>query len=491
MSGALLAEHRRLIAGAHPKDVLRMPFFWRRQTAFLSAIVLGLIAFRLLAPYTYSAARGWDAMVLAVQSLACWGIAIAAKGLAVLEVETSIVREIEMRGVEYLRDIKSGQRPRADLDKLEQIIVPVNTSTPPPAMIRLFQHICKEAKDRKFESSVSIMQPYREEQLEDIFKLQNLQKVALWLGILGTFIGLLVAMQSADLNRLLDNNQLIDVVRKMFGGLVISFSASLAGLEVAVVLGVMLLILRRRQEEYFKAMESAVVTMLSLARNAINKDEFLAELGQVSNVVTQLSDRVYSETQEIAIVQQAIRDQSEEIRAGMNKLSQAGAGFEAFLQQLSAAQTAFIGDIRNLYDTISLKNLAATAQESVAHAGQLMSDKITIATTLVANRLGDFNAAVERMGSVMAAQSRESAESAKKLTAQINSATTENVTAIKGVARQMQEILGRDTSATSSVRNEMQELARRVGELSRAVDRLEYVAPPRRSVWQFITSLRW
>src|SRR5262245_59917657 len=195
MSAVLQAEQRHQIAGALPKDVLQMPFFWRRQTAFLITVVLGAIAFRLLAPYTYSAARGWDVMVLAVQSLAVWGMAIAAKALAVLEVETSIVREIEWRGVEYLRDLKSGQRPRVDLDKLEQMILPVNPSTPPPAMVRLFQHICKEAKDRKFESSVSNMQLYREEPLEDLFKLQNLQKVALWLGILGTFIGLLVAMQ--------------------------------------------------------------------------------------------------------------------------------------------------------------------------------------------------------------------------------------------------------------------------------------------------------
>jgi hypothetical protein len=61
-------------------------------------------------------------------------------------------------------------------------------------MIRLFQRICKEAKDRKFESSIYLVQPYREEFMERVHEITNLQRRALRLGIFGTFLGLILAI---------------------------------------------------------------------------------------------------------------------------------------------------------------------------------------------------------------------------------------------------------------------------------------------------------
>lgn len=61
-------------------------------------------------------------------------------------------------------------------------------------MIRLFQRICKEAKDRNFESSIYLVQPYREEFMEKVHEITNLQRIALRLGIFGTFLGLILAI---------------------------------------------------------------------------------------------------------------------------------------------------------------------------------------------------------------------------------------------------------------------------------------------------------
>src|SRR5262249_38104955 len=157
---------------------------------------------------------------------------ITARALASVEVESAILNEIETKGREYLSDLKAEQRSQLNLDELEERILPNNPSTPPPAMIRLFQHICKEAKDRKFDSSATVIQSYSEEALAPIFTLHTLQKIALWLGILGTFVGLLVALRASDFSRLTDGSSFELSVQKMFGGLFISFTASVAGLEV-------------------------------------------------------------------------------------------------------------------------------------------------------------------------------------------------------------------------------------------------------------------
>ncbi len=141
---------------------------------------------------------------------------------------------------------------------------------------------------------------------------------------------------------------------------------------------------------------------------------------------------------------------------------------------MSEAQNEFIGQIKDLYDTISLENLAGTVQTAVARSGQLLSDRLLIATTQISNRLEDFNTAVTKLSDSLDAQARRSAETA---------------TIIKGVVRQLQEIVTRESG--SSVRHEMQDLSRRIAELSGAIGRVEYLSPPRRSFRQFVASWRW
>jgi methyl-accepting chemotaxis protein len=494
MIGRLLrnATDRQLVATHSPARLLHLRLFWGSQVGFVAVIVVASLFLMILAPYTYAPAGGWEWLVALVQAIAVWGAVITARGLATVQVDNAIVDEIEAKGTALLQDLKSRRRARIDLDELVLEVLPGNPTQPPPAMIRLFQHILKEARDRRFESSVNVMQPYREEPLEDIFRLQNLQKVALWLGILGTFIGLLLAMQAADLSQLLTEGKFIQLVQKMFSGMIVSFSASLAGLQVAVILGVFLLLLRHRQEPYFKDMETATVTMLSLARNALNKDEFLSELNQVTTSVTTLSDRVHQQAHELARTHQRIAEQTEHIGTGMTSIAEASVAFDGFLQRIGDTQNQFIDDIRNVYDMISLSRLGEAVQSSVGRAGQLMSDQVSVATKAIENRLQDFNTAVSDFGEALLLQATETSETSKKLREQISASTNENTAAVRAVVRQMQEILVRDNKSTVNVRNEMLDLSRRIGELSRAIERIESLPPPpTRSVWAFLTSLRW
>lgn len=469
---------RQRLAGTSPTALLLQPDFWLRQRALIAATLIFVATLFLLAPHTYAPAGGWEWLSVFVQILAFWGTVITARALATLEVEVAIVSEVERRGSAYLRDLKGGQRSRIDLEQLEETMLPVNPSDPAPAMIRLFQHICKEARDRRFESSVHVMQPYREEPLDDLFKLQNLQKIALWLGILGTFIGLLLAIGAANI----DGGDFADVVKKMFSGLMISFSASLAGLQVAVYLGVLLLVLRRGQESYFKQMEGAVVTMLSLARNSINKDDYLAEFGQIRETVDSLTDTVHSHIQEI-------RTQTDEIRAGMGRLAEAKASFDGFLNQISETQNTFISDIRNIYDTISLKNLTETLQATLAQSTRLVGSQLEISSQQITNRLGDFNQSVDAVAKALESQARANVEMSTRLSTQIATANNESITASRAIVTRLQELQTRDNSSVGAIRSELQDLARRVQALNSAIDRVGHVSTGPRSFRQLLAWL--
>ncbi|HJQ41095.1 MAG TPA: hypothetical protein VKB93_28495, partial [Thermoanaerobaculia bacterium] len=442
----------------------------------------------LLAPFTYGAASGVDlALLLFVHALGVWSAAIAVRALAEVQIETAIVSEIERKGTEILREIRTGQRGRIDLDQLEQAVVPTNPADPPPAMIRLFQHIVKEAKDRRFESSVNVMQPYREEPLEDIFRLQNLQKIALWMGILGTFIGLLLAVTAAGAG----HGDFRALVQRMFDGLVVAFSASLAGLQVAVFVGVLLLLLRRGHERYFKLMESAVVTMLSLARNSLNRDEFMSEFGQIASTMQELTERVRVQTTDTGWHQESTRreiaHQTEAIQSGIERLAEARTGFEEFLKSLGDAQKRFIDDVHSVYDTVSLKELGSTLHESMGQAGRMMSDSISVSTRQIATRLTDFNSAVDQLTNTLDVHSQASDEQARKLAAQIAASTADSANAIRAMTGRLQEMATRE----QSLRGDLQELSRTVAILANAINRLDpSPSGDAKGIRNFITSRR-
>lgn len=463
---------RAALAEAAPGAMLRSPSFWLGQRKLLAVILLGACIIARLAPYTYQFADGWIIFTVGAQLLAVWGVIVAAKGLARLQVESAIVGEIEARGENYLREVKAQSRLRVDLDKLEEDILPNNLSTPPPAMIRLFQHIFKEARDRKFESSVNVVQPYREEPLEDIFKLQNLQKIALWIGILGTFVGLLLAMRVENVGNLQGDEDFVRVLKEMFGNLFVSFSASLAGLEAAVILGFLVLILRKKQETYFQSMESAVVTMLSLARNAVNKDAYLAEFRQLRYTLDELSGRVFNQTEEysagLADLQEKIVRQTEHIRAGIDALAAARTQFDGFLGQVSASQRELIDDVKSVYDSISLKNVGTTLQESITAAGRHISDTLNPHVAQLSQHIAQFNGSLGGLTDTLRRQSAESSEAFRQAEAR----ATANAHALKAVEEQIRA--GFDAARAREARKEapeLSELSQRVARLTTALER--------------------
>ena len=433
-------------AQSSPGDLLRSPLFWQSQRELILLVVLSLVTLWLLKDYTYDFANGWVILTLIVQGISVWGMVFAARALAKLEVETAMVAEIESRGSQHLRAIQSLQRGRVDLDQLEQDVLPLNLTDPPPAMIRLFQHICKEARDRKFESSVNVIQPYREESLEDIFKLQNLQKIALWLGIAGTFIGLLRAIQVGDFIGQ-NNDDLMKIIGQMLANLFISFSASLAGLETAVILSLLILLLRKKQERYFKRMETSVVTMFSLARNAIVKDDFLQEFRQASDSLVQMRDVIDSQNRILTLVfnniKQDINKQTDHIQSGIDRMASAKVEFDAFLSEIDATQREFISDMKSFYDAISLRTLGTTLQGSIIQAGKHISDTINPNVLQISARLAEFNNSIAVLNQAMNHQARQTSETVKRLEDQVRAQHNENAKTVRAMT-QLQRFVAAD-----------------------------------------------
>jgi uncharacterized protein YoxC len=463
------------LAQYSPSKLLLKPRFWIAQKRFLLLCAASGLAFALLAPYTYEAATGFALLTACIHCLALGSAFFTIRSVARLEIETAILTVIETRASLLLTSLKARQITAPTIDQLEEEVLPDNRTTPTPAMVRLFQHICKEARDRKFESSINVVQPYREEPLEEIFRLQNLQKIALWLGILGTFIGLMLAIQQGNLGDLKTLDNFAEIVRNMFADLFNSFSASLAGLEVAVVLGFFLLLLRKKQEAYFELMESTALTMLSLVRKAHNDDDLVAEFAQVSTAMSQLNQSVAAQTTVLSNrlnnLQQQIIQQNVQIQRGLEKLMTTGRDFDGFLNGLSDSQKQFLDDINAMHDSVTFKNLAPMLRETILTTTSHISDAIKPNVSLISTQLTDFNKSIGTLNDTLNRQSQSVRESVTKLEHHAKEQSTSNLAALRELRTRMNEPL--KTSPPVATNNfETQQLLRSISMLDQKVDSL-------------------
>lgn len=479
MSARLLDDVRvrRRVAGTDPARWVLHPDFWRGQPAFVATLGASLLAIVVLARYTYPGGLG-TLLSLGIQGLAVWGVVIAARRLAAADVELALAAEMEARGTDYLSGLSSGGERAMDLERLERTLPPNNTASPPPGPLRIFQQVCKEARDRRFESASALVQPYRDEATEDLFRLQNLQKIALWLGILGTFVGLLMALDESAGSAPQGDTDLLARVQEMYDGLFVSFTASVAGLEVAIILSAALLLLRRRQERCFSVMEGAVVTLLSAARHAINHDDFIHEFTQVNTTVRQLANRTRDLADRLNGVEARLRDQNDRIDTGLQRVAAAGAELDQFLRSASDAEHRFLADMGELFEAASFRDLARTLREGSREVGEQLVGRLDEIAAHGTARMEAFDGSVKELAAAVQAHSSGFAISVDRLQTEVTAASARSAEAILAACARIAPGAAACGGAAAEGNAAMLELlAARMGELDRTLRRLA----PRRS----------
>ena len=469
------AGFRRKVAGTDPGEWIASPDFWRGQPAFLVTLATSVVGVMVMAPFTYSGVS--SLLSLFVQGLALWGVVVAARALAALDVDLALVGELEERGCSYLGDIAAQGGGYVELTRLERRLVPQNPAVPPPGPIRLFQQICKEARDRRFESASTLVQPYRDEAIEAVFQLQNLQKIALWLGILGTFLGLLIALRESGAGAPGTSDAALNgLVQQLYGGLFVSFTASVAGLEVAIILGFVLLLLRKRQELYFEQLETTVVTLLSAARHSINRDDFMVEFSQVNTAVRDLANRINEQTKALTDrlngVDSRLQEQNQRIDTGLERLAGARGEFERFLREVSDTEHEFIGDLAELFEAASFKDLARAIRDGAQEAGEQLSERLDKITSRSTAQLETFNTSVQDLASAVEAQSRDFAASVDALKREVAAASTQNAQVVRTACDRLSADVAQRRSERLFTDSGFDLLATRVAELNRSIGRL-------------------
>lgn len=330
------------------------PFFGRLSVGFLAAFLVLLGALLGLSP------PSTDSAVRSVMHYAGYAIfvvmwaqihAMAKKVLSDTAVNNAIAVFATQRIDAARKDMMTGRRLK--VEDLQQFI-PANTSE--PAMFRLLVRIWQDATSWRFDSLTSLIAPYQRESLALKVRLENLQRAALRLGILGAFVGLMLALK--DLQQLASSGpdslvQMDKFLPGFLGALYLKFGASIGGLGASLYGFAMTAVAEKKQALYFRNMEAAASSLVDLAARSLRFSAFVDEFGMIRSSIKDVQNEVHDQVRKTA-----------DLAEGVGKLAQLGTNIGQFTSSLEKEHSKFLTDMQRLYDQASMervfKNLEAT-----------------------------------------------------------------------------------------------------------------------------------
>ncbi|MFL6313341.1 MAG: hypothetical protein ACJ71W_14665 [Terriglobales bacterium] len=339
-----------------------------------------------------------DGVLELVHYLAAWGalpifflmfgaIAYTRRALADFGVNIAIAQHVERSAVAKLLAIRNNPKMRGSVANLQGEHLPDNSSDPKPAAYRLFQRICAEAQDRRFESTINLIEPYQRESMEPVLKLEGVQKTSLRWGILCHFIGLVLVINSipallhskpssnrpvqaiaslgAPAEASSDSSTREDPIDKILDGLRLAFGASVGGLAVSIFAGWMLGQVRRKQFFYFRKLDEATAAMISLASNSLNNDELLVSLSQISR---RLEEQTGVFHEGVASVAAAIHGQAKTMEEALKNLGESKTKLDEFLKGISDSHREFLQRLNTYYDPGTIGGVASQIKAQIENS---------------------------------------------------------------------------------------------------------------------------
>jgi len=253
-------------------------------------------------PKVYSSAGGLALLVLDfapvfIVLLAFRAFLTGAIGLADISLNACIARGVDQRGA-----VLVSSKTVPPIERLGGKLLSKSKQSPEPGAYRLIFRICEEAKVWRFESSSLLVEPLFRESAAWIIELQRLQRLALRLGILGTFVGLAVSLihvkdaieiMNVDGGQISEMSMglrkiLIDVLSSMG----MAFGTSIMGLVIAIYTDMLARRLRRAHSTYMQNLDAATVTTLSLAMLSYKDDSTVVELRQLTQAMRDVNERM-------------------------------------------------------------------------------------------------------------------------------------------------------------------------------------------------------
>lgn len=315
-----LARDFEFLLAAHPRIILLAVGF----LLILGLLVLcGVIPLGAVLTFRATGAVFWAMIIQAtIFGIAAIALVNAVLFVTKLTIETDFAYVVSESCEEEIRSAVHGSQR----EPMKLIDVPKQwPSTVEDGLVslRLCKAIHADAYDRQFGSKEVMLQYYRDESNESLDTISNLQRVALHLGILGTFFGLVFAMP--QLVTITDGEFEMAVFSSLFASLEVCFSTSILGLAASIFIGGLVSYCLHQQRRFFESLENAASALSMVVRHAHNVNELAPTLSQLKDQLADLSRRVSSQSDRTAI-------QNDIIDQGLASLSKSKGDLETFLR---------------------------------------------------------------------------------------------------------------------------------------------------------------
>lgn len=259
-------------------------------------------------------------------------------------------------------------------------------------MVNLFSEILKEANEERFVTSAVVTQSYRENASSKIFDVVNFQKISLQLGILGTFIGLVLAFVNLNF----DNPK--ETLPYISNALQFSFHTSIAGLVSSILLAFTLQKIRKKQEVFFHFMEKATNSLIRLVRQPYIEKNIRFELNNASKNIEKLINS-------IKILSQRIETQQEIMTNGFVHLEKSKDDLKEFLANMKKDYSDFILKMENVYNILSPETISDNLKINLEKAVSGVSEALNSNLTKTIENYKPLFAALTRMKELLEEQS--------------------------------------------------------------------------------------
>jgi predicted nucleic acid-binding Zn-ribbon protein len=372
-------------------------YFWKTQWKLLAILGLGILLIFGLWEFTYPSAEQL-ATTFGIETIFAWGaifihptllmgVWIMLRLAANIQIEHATARVIKEKAEQEREEIMGSSGVIRMVETLDVQCLPPDVKDRKLDMVLLFKQIQKDAEEYMFESIPVLTQHYQEKAGSRLVYLNGVQRYALSAGILGTFLGLLFALSSVEanlanvsgdlknINNLLAN--LGNISGDLFNALRISFRTSIAGLQVAIIMGLILMYAHQQLSAYFITMEEMTSETLSLMQKAAHKESgFSNELAKMRNLVHKSTEEIKEAIQQQGkqvdeaiqqhgkqvddkrkLMEKRLDKQTQTIEEGLVRLKDTKGEFEQFLAQfdttlekLKTQQNTFNNGVQTTYN---------------------------------------------------------------------------------------------------------------------------------------------
>lgn len=277
-----------------------------------------------------------------------------------------------------LAEIRDGSGPVLSPEELSRQYQSVGLQS--RSVERIFNIIVEEARNNRSSPASILLSQFRSEMSDYLVPIVHKQRLCLQLGILGTFLGMLICITAIDADDLLELAP--QAINGLFSGMQTAFVTSIWGLLASIFLTYCSGALQKSIRALLTQVESLLTDSISVGRNLVGRDALVDEL-------TDMRDRLDISNRHLELLTDQFRKTvdllgklkapQEDLRQGLERLSGSiSASVQAVIDKLNAMP----GEIAHSQQAVQTElqkiqaSTSVTSEKILEHLSKIQQIKV-------------------------------------------------------------------------------------------------------------------